>query len=436
MTTTSLTTGSPQLADLSAPQWVDVTKSGEPKPTMMNVRAAIQALNLECRFDVFHNKYLVEGSHLGQYVGEISEPIARKLRELCRVHFGFDPLVQAASDGIQRACEHHRFDPIQDYLSALKWDGKARLDTWLIDYCGAADTPLNRAIGKLVLVAAVTRAFDHGCKFDHVMIWESPEGYNKSSAIRILAGGAENFSDSTILDVDERKQMELTKGIWFYELAELAGMKKADVDAIKRFITAQEERARPAYARFQEVQPRRNVFIGSVNTITGAEPGDTEYLTSTTGNRRWWPIPVGRIDTDRLEADRDQLFAEAMVEYELVGFSLRLDPSLWEAAAVEQRKREVSDPWGDKLATLDTELVRSWKHLTTKEREEANYYVTDSEVWLSAGELYGRLPPTNDARRIASLMSKLGWTRTKDRRLRGMQLRGFARARSAQEQGT
>ena len=152
-----------------------------------------RSARIDCRLDVFHGRYLVNGTLLGQFVGELSDPITRKLRELCRFHFGFDPGVQAGNDGLLRACEHHRFDPMQDYLDGLEWDGIPRLEQWLVRYCGADDTPLNRAIGRIVLVAAVRRIRDHGCKFDHVMVWESPEGFNKSSAIRILAGGARTF---------------------------------------------------------------------------------------------------------------------------------------------------------------------------------------------------------------------------------------------------
>lgn len=407
------------LPQIQTPAFADFQRNGLPKPTMTNTRIAIEALGIDCRLDVFHGRYLVNGTLLEQFVGELSDPISRKLRELCRFHFDFDPGVQAANDGLLRACEHHRFDPMQDYLDGLVWDGIPRLDQWLIRYCGAADTPLNRAIGRIVLVAAARRIRDHGCKFDHVMVWESPEGYNKSSAIRILAGGAENFSDQTILGVDDRKQQELTKGVWFYEIAEMSGMKKADVDHIKAFVTRQEDRARPAYARFQEIQPRRCIFIGSVN------PGGGEYLTSTTGNRRFWPIPVKMIDLDALKTDRDQLLAEAVVEDTVLGTPISLDPDLWAAAGAEQDARVVKDLWADKLATLDHDVI----NLTgrTKDRETADYCrMPDGGVWVSSKYVTEQLPVTNDGRRIAEVMRSLGWTRSK-RRYAGKQIRGYAR---------
>ena len=413
------------LSQIQTPAFADLQRNGVPKPTMLNTRVAIEALGIDCRLDVFHGRYLVNGTLLEQFVGELSDPIARKLRELCRFHFDFDPGVQAANDGLLRACEQHRFDPMQDYLDGLVWDGVPRLEQWLIHYCSADDTPLNRAIGRIVLVAAVRRIRDHGCKFDHVMVWESPEGFNKSSAIRILAGGAENFSDQTILGVDDRKQQELTKGVWFYEIAEMSGMKKADVDHIKAFVTRQEDRARPAYARFQEIQPRRCIFIGSVN------PGGGEYLTSTTGNRRFWPVPVKMIDLDALQADRDQLFAEAVIEEGLLGTPISLDPDLWAAAGAEQDARVVKDLWADKLATLDREVIdlidEQNKRSRSEDRETADYCrLADGRLWVSSKYVTEQLPVTNDGRRIAEVMHKLGWARAK-RRYAGKQIRGYAR---------
>ena len=265
---------------------------------MMNGLMAIQELGLDCKLDVFHNRYTINGTSLGGFHGDASDMVTRKICQLSFMHFGLDPGLEATHQAVLRACEEHRFDPISDYLTGLKWDRVPRLDRWLTTYLGVKDTPLVRAQGKIVLTAAVSRVLDHGCKFDHVLVLEGPEGKRKSSVVQVLANGRhgnnENFSDSPILHVDERKQQELTKGVWFYELAELAGMRKADQFAIKNFITRQEERARPAYARFEEIQPRVCLFIGTFNTTPGGDL--VEYL-NPGDQRRWWPVLVGDIDT-------------------------------------------------------------------------------------------------------------------------------------------
>jgi len=418
--------------------WPEQTANRRPKKhSMINARMAIQALELECKLDVFHGRYVVEGSPLGGYVGELSDKVTRKLREMSFAYLGLDPGKDATYDGVLRACEHHAFDPVQDYLDSLVWDGTPRLEKWLTAYLGVEDTPLHRAWGRIVLVAAVRRIRDHGCKFDHVLVLEGPEGRDKSNTVQVLAsgkaGGRDNFSDSTILNKDEKQQMELTKGVWFYEIAELAGMRKADVYSVKAFITRQEDRARPAYERFKELQPRVCIFIGTFNTTADSEV--IEYLT-TGDNRRWWPVLVGFIDIAALERDRDQLFAEAVFEDTVLGTPIKLDPSLWEAATEVQKSRELSDPLADRLARLYANVTADdvAARLTLPDNRSVergiDYILTDADVWVSAKLVIDLLPATltSDGRRIAAAMHKLGWRRTNDNRA-GRGVRGYVHAR-------
>jgi predicted P-loop ATPase len=84
-----------------------------------------------------------------------------------------------------------------------------------------------------------------GCKFDHILVFEGPEGTQKSSTIALLARDARNFSDQTILGLFDRQQQELLRGKWLYEIAEMHGMKRADVDNVKAFASRTYDRARP-----------------------------------------------------------------------------------------------------------------------------------------------------------------------------------------------
>jgi putative DNA primase/helicase len=426
-------------------KWPELTAGGAPKKTMMNAMMAIQKLELECKLDVFHGRYIVNGTNLATFHGELSDMIARKIRELSFAHFGLDPGVEATSDGMRRMCEEHRYDPIQDYLNALVWDRKPRLDTWLTTYLGVKDTPLRRAQGSIVLTAAVTRIFDHGCKFDHVLVLEGPEGVRKSSVVQVLASGkhgrSDNFSDSPILNTDERKQQELTQGVWFYEIAELAGMRKADQFAVKNFITKQEERARPAYAEFSEVRPRVCIFIGTFNTTTRGEL--IEYLNAG-DQRRWWPVLAGKINIPALMRDRDQLFAEAMVEYAL-GAELYLDPQLEAEAKGEAALREKSDPLADTLSDLLNVVLKMHRTKVTsddsrvsikpgnsgamlvKGREAVPFAIIGmDEVWVSSKYVIECVPASrkNDGNGIAAAMRKLGWASVEDRRS-GAKKRGY-----------
>jgi predicted P-loop ATPase len=345
-------------------KWADTTVGGAPKNTMANSTQAIRALGLECKHDIFRDRRTVNGSNLQSFVGDLTDPITRKIRELSRDRFGLDAGSEATYDAMMRACEENRFHPVRDKFDSLVWDGQSRIKTWMTDYLGVVGTPLTRAQGHIVLAAIVKRTFEPGCKFDYVLVLEGPEGGMKSSACRVLANGSpfsnEYFSDSTILNTDERKQQELTAGVVVYELAELAGMRKADQHAVKNFVTKQEERARAAYAKFNQSQPRSPVFIGTFNTTADLQL--IEYL-NPGDQRRWWPVLVGQININGLMEVRDQLFAEAMVEYNMFGgIKLFLSDELEASARDIAKSREKVDPLSETYSTLAADI----KHMALK----------------------------------------------------------------------
>lgn len=314
----------------------DRTDEGKLRATMTNAKVAIGALGVDCRYDLFHNRMLVAGELISRWnSSELSDHVTSMLRDHIRYKFGFDPGKQSTQDAAEILCLNRRFDPVVDYLDELQWDGQSRLDNWLSTYMGAAATELNRAISRLSLIAAVRRVRQPGTKFDQVIVLEGRQGQGKSEAIRILAG-AENFSDHKILGVDDRKQQELTEGVWLYEIAELTGLRKAEIEHVKAFVSRTVDRARPAYGRYTINQPRRTIFFGSTNQDV--------YLQDDTGNRRFWPVAIDRIDLVGLRRDRDQLWAEASAR-EARAESHFLPESLWGAAAEEQENRSASDEW-------------------------------------------------------------------------------------------
>jgi hypothetical protein len=385
-----------QPAPRSAPEWPDLTKEGDPKRTYRNAWVAIQKLGIVCSYDEFHDRMLVGGKEINQWAGELSDAVNVILRQMIVERFDFDAGKDNVSDATNELCLENRFDPIVNYLDGLKWDGTPRLEMWLSIYLGATDTPLNRAIGKLTLVAAVRRARRPGCKFDHILVLEGSEGTMKSTSIVVLAG-VENFSDQTILTASDKEQQELMRGVWIFEIADLAGMKRSEVEKVKAFASRTHDRARPAYGRRRIDAPRRGILIGTTN--------EDEYLQSQTGNRRFWPVKTGTIDIEALRRDRDQLWAEASkVEAENIPLSLPRD--LWVEAGEAQNERRQHDPWDDILANTKGEIYRTKDGLTEQE-------------WIKVTELLNRLDIKPDRasselyKRLKKVMDRLGWSKGK-----------------------
>jgi predicted P-loop ATPase len=379
-----------------APDWPDLAKKTDrPRKTYRNARAAMIALGMVCRFDMFHDRKLIDGERL-------SDDLCSMLRQRIIDRFDFDPGKDNVGDAAQQLCIESAFDPVLEYLDGLRWDGVPRVDTWLPEFLGAQDTALMRQIGMLTLVAAVRRVRKPGVKFDHVLVLEGPEGKMKSTAIVVLAG-EENFSDQTILSVTDREQQELVAGVWLYEIAELAGMTKGEVEKIKAFVTRTHDRARGAYKRFRSEAPRRCIFIATTN--------ETDYLKSQTGNRRFWPVRVGNIDIDRLRAERDQLWAETTF-IERSGIPLMLPEDLWAAAVVEQNARVEVDPWDDLLNGIRGTLFRC-DALTTASGQR---FPPGDYEWLRSDDLMTsnlgipRERINNGAyKRLRPVMVRLGW---------------------------
>lgn len=201
----------------------------------------------------------------------------------------------------------NQFHPIREYLEGLKWDGKPRCETMFVDYLGAPDNAYTRDIARLTLIAAVTRIYEPGAKFDFACIIEGLQGRGKSTFIQIL--GRSWFAELDGDFHDMKQMVEMMQGGWILEIPELSGFNRADVRAIKAFISRQEDRARLAYARRVSEFPRQCVFIGSTN--------DREYLKDDTGGRRFWPVycATETIDFARFAANVDQVWAEALHLY-------------------------------------------------------------------------------------------------------------------------
>ena len=213
-------------------------------------------------------------------------------------------------DAVALEFERNTFHPIQDYLKNLEWDGEERVDTLLIEYFGAKDNAYTRAAIRKALCAAVTRVFHPGTKFDLVLVLVGPQGYYKSTFFKKL--GRSWFSD-TFTTVQGKEAFEQLQGAWLIEIAELSALKKAEVEAIKQFLTKTEDMFRPAYGRVVETYKRQCIFFGTTNK--------EDFLRDSSGNRRFMPVDMNinmitsSVKDDLTEYEVDQIWAEAYQLY-------------------------------------------------------------------------------------------------------------------------
>ena len=239
-----------------------------------------------------------------------------------------------------------------------------RIDTLLIDYFGADDNPYVRAVTRKILCAAVRRINEPGIKFDHILVLNGPQGIGKSTFISKL--GMEWYSDSlSISDMNDKTAAEKLQGYWIQEIGELAGIRKADIDKVKAFISRQDDKYRASYGRRVSPHPRQCVFFGTTNAENG-------FLRDITGNRRFWTVRTPGTGIlkpwDLTQDDVDQLWAEALHLADQ-GEKLFLSHELEEYARIEQvASMEHDDREGLVADYLDLPLPVNWSELSLYDR--------------------------------------------------------------------
>jgi len=249
---------------------------------------------------------------------------------------------QKIEDSISLEFEKNKYHPVVDYLEGLKWDGIARIDTLLINLFGAEDNIYTREAIRKWLVGGVARVMQPGVKFELVLVLVGAQiqGAGKSSFLRAL--GRQWFSDS-FSTLQGKESFEQLQGAWIIEMAEMAGLKNAEVESIKHFISKQDDTFRPAYGRTPETFLRQCIFGASTNKVG--------FLKDPSGGRRFMPIdtkPVQLVDNPALleflasPETINQVWAEAFTLYKAKE-PLYLSRPAEAIASVEQMKHSETD---------------------------------------------------------------------------------------------
>ena len=291
-------------------------------------------------------------------------------------------------DAVNVVAQQGSFHPVREYLDSCEWDGVPRVETLLVDYLGAEDNDYTRAVTRKTLVAAVARIYRPGCKFDYMLTLRGRQGIGKSAIIAKLGG--KWFSD-TFTTMQGKDAYEQVQGVWLMEIGELAGMRKAEAETIKLYISKQSDRFRPAYGRRLQEFPRQCVFIGTTN--------ETQFLRDTTGNRRFWvvdtPNDPGLDMWDELTPETVKLIWAEAVQLYKAGEKLYLPKKLEAMARQVQASYEEENPKAGIIADyLDRLLPKGWEDMDTYSRRQwletdgegtvQRQYACTLEIWAEA----------------------------------------------------
>jgi len=308
-------------------------------------------------------------------------------------------MVRRLLDGLAR---RQSFHPILNYLESLPpWDGIRRIGTWRIDYCGVGSSDQNpnrfaEAVGEKFLISTVARVKRPGCKVDHVLILEGPQGIGKSTVPRILAG--EDYFTDQLADMGSKDSSMQLRGAWLIELSELDALNRSEMARAKAFITQQTERFRLPYGRRIVDVPRQCVFVGTTNADT--------WLKDETGGRRFWPVRCGAIDLNALRRDRDQLWAEALHAFHSGASWWLDDPDLVQEGIEEQHGRYLEDVWQEKV--LDYADSESESLTSGSKRGTVSIFEILQRFGIEPAK-----QSQSDANRVARCLRVGGWERSR-----------------------
>lgn len=286
------------------------------------------------------------------------------LRPICAVEDTY--LVEAANNA---------YHPIRDYLNGLQWDGQphiALLASMItcsdpaVTYDDGTQRTLIYVYLRRWLIGAVAKALDGHQNM--MIVLAGGQGIGKSHLAAWLCSGLSQYFIEAPISVGDRDTDVRLMSHFIWEVSELdATTRKADVAALKAFITKQTVAVRKAYGRHDTVKSALASFIGTVNEGSG-------FLTDETGNRRFLVATVESIDWRYQQLDINQVWAEAVAAYR-TGDAWHLTGPEREVQAQQNRGHEVEsilESWleryfdithndGDRLTTA--EII---DHLRTK----------------------------------------------------------------------
>lgn len=294
---------------------------------------------------------------------------------------------------------NHKVNPLIDLLESIRWDGVARIENFLHEAVRCEDTPYNREVSRLIFAGGINRAYRPGCKFDDMVVLVGKQGGGKSALVRWLNIDDRYFRE--IKTISGKEGIEALRGVWIGEVAELMAMTRVkESEAVKAYITAQEDSYRAPYGRHVETIPRRCVFIGTTN--------NAQFLSDKTGNRRFYPVKCSEDGYDLFDRENEireyirQCWAEALVRFKAGEMQSYAKRELLDVIRQAQSDAE-EDDW--RVGTIQEYLETEKKSPTST--------VCVIELWHRAlGEPLEKKPGRADSIEIAKIVNELpGWER-------------------------
>lgn len=373
-------------------------KKGQIYPTLDNLEKALDnpdVCGVRISRDLFRDELMKAPAGTDQWTPFTDEDYT-SLRLYLEKNSFAEIAADKLKDMVRLMGQRSSFDSAKLWLDSLSWDGVPRIETFYPSYFGTDDDPYTRAVGKYLWTALAGRIDEPGVKADMVPVLEGRQSIGKTRSIYALVPDDTLVTNISFGEREETISRKV-RGRLVVELDELRGLRTKEAEAIKSWVTRQYEQWVPKYREFTTTYPRRFVCVGTTN--------ETDFLSDETGNRRWLPVHVRRADVDRIRADRDQLWAEAVQAFRESGVD-------WTAEKLSEpahRAYQYEDPWETRVADWLVEKGLDGVRPADMDCLAAGFILTDA---LGVPPSQQRMLET---KRLSQVMTALGFERVRIR---------------------
>lgn len=298
--------------------------------------------------------------------------------------FGIDCGKNTAADAFTTVAKENAYNPVEIYLNAVASSVEPiSIDNLATRYFGTSN-PLYDAFLKRTLIAAVARTYEPGCKNDTALVLQGGQGIGKSTFFNVLGG---DWFDDSMGAANNKDDLLILHKCWIQEWGEIERVfSKKQAGELKAFLSRRTDAFREPYARSTVEHPRRSIIVGSVN--------NAQFLVDSTGNRRYWviPIEVDRINIELLKQERDCIWAAAVHAYRAgeVWWLTHEEESL---SGENNEQFRVPDEWESYIATY----IEGKARVSVSEILEKVFYLEPAKI------------DRPSQMRVGTILTILGW---------------------------
>ena len=303
-------------------------------------------------------------------------------------------------DALKITLSNRCYNPVKELIESFQWDGKDRIHAFLSVCMRAENTAYTREVSRLIFDGGIYRLYNPGCKFDEMpVLIGTRQGEGKSTIVRWLALEDRFFSEVT--EFEGQRGIEALEGAWICEVSELLAMTRVkDQEAVKSYLSRQNDKYRMPFAKRVSDHKRQCIFIGTTNKL--------QFLTDKTGNRRFLPVRVWQRGSELYKSEREikqyiqQCWAQAYHRYKTGTASPCSDPDMLEI--IRQKQAE---------ATQD-----DYREGMIRDFLESRDEVCIPMLWYEALKMRSDIKPTRkDSVEIALIMQNMpGWEKHSSKR--------------------